>query len=203
VIVVINSRTAFVAAPVLTAAYGVFRLVNGLDGVRQPGFSWSAGHLCFLGALACFVRGFAAMRAEAGSGRLATAAFWVATVGAAAVAGQFVIDLVVGFLSADRDAMSSMYSSIQAVPGVMPVFYSVLPMLFFVGQSALAVQLARRRVLRPWAPVLILVDNLIPFVDKDLMPIGAVLLLVSYAPLYRAAAPAAPAVPAVGATAAS
>ncbi|MER5636745.1 hypothetical protein ABT095_07315 [Kitasatospora sp. NPDC002227] len=189
----INSRTAFVAAPVLTAAYGVFRIINGLDGVRQPGFTWSAGHLCFIGALVCFVRAFAAMRTEAGSGRLSTVAFWTATVGAGAVVGQFVIDLVVGFLCADRDAMDTMYSSIQGMPGVMPVFYSAVPMLFFVGQTILVVQLARRRVVRPWAPVLIVVDNLIPFVDKDLIPLGAVLLLISYAPLYRTRENAGPA----------
>ncbi|WP_104819238.1 hypothetical protein [Kitasatospora sp. MMS16-BH015] len=180
-----TSRAAFIAAPLLTGAYGVFRLVNGMGGERQPGFSWTAGHLCFLLALGCFVRAFAVMRARAGAGRLATVGYWLATVGATAVAGQFAIDLVVGWISPDRAAMALRYDQIQAVPGVMPVCYTVLPLLFFVGQTILVGQLARRRVLRPWAPVLVLVDNLLPFADKDLIPLGAVLLLISYAPLYR------------------
>ncbi|MFD9301655.1 hypothetical protein ACFWCB_02980 [Streptomyces sp. NPDC060048] len=178
-------RTAFIAAPVLMGAYGVIRIIDGLDGSRGPGFAWSLGHLCFLGALAYFVQGFAAMRTMAGRNRLSTVGLWTGAAGAIAVGGQFAIDLVVGFLSADRGAMEVLFARVQEIPGMLPVFYDFGPVLFFVGQLILVSQLAARRILKPWAPVLVLIDTTLPFADKDLIPLGAVLLLVSLAPLYR------------------
>ncbi|MGW6707278.1 hypothetical protein ACWGDE_20630 [Streptomyces sp. NPDC054956] len=180
-----NPRTAFIAAPVLMGTYGVVRIIDGLDGSRGPGFAWSAGHLCFLAALVFFVRGFATMRDLAGANRLAAVGLWTGTAGAVAVAGQFAMDLAVGFLSADRGAMDVLFTRVQDIPGVLPVFYDFGPLLFFVGQLILVSQLAARRVLKVWAPVLVLVDTTLPFADKDLIPLGAVLLLVSFAPLYR------------------
>ncbi|MET9467493.1 hypothetical protein ABZY44_22335 [Streptomyces sp. NPDC006544] len=180
-----NARTAFLAAPVLMGAYGVVRIIDGLDGSRGPGPAWSLGHLCFLGALFFFVQGFAAMRTAAGRNRLSTVGLWTGAAGAAAVGVQFAIDLVVGFLSEDRGAMEELFARVQDIPGVLPVFYDFGPMLFFAGQLVLVSQLARRRVLRAWAPVLVLVDTTLPFADKDLIPLGAVLLLVSFAPLWR------------------
>ncbi|MFJ6795044.1 hypothetical protein [Streptomyces sp. NPDC091268] len=181
----INSRTAFVAAPVLMGAYGLVRIVDGLDGSRGPGLAWTLGHLCFLGALAFFVQGFVAMRALVGRGRLSTVGVWVGAVGAVAVGVQFAIDLVVGFLSTDRGAMEDRFTRLQEIPGVLPAFYDFGPLLFFVGQLILVCILAKRHVLKLWAPALVLVDTTLPFADKDLIPLGAVLLLVSYAPLYR------------------
>ncbi|MFD5145636.1 hypothetical protein [Streptomyces sp. NPDC058401] len=176
-------RTAFVAAPVLMGAYGVIRMLDGLDGSRGPGFAWSLGHLCFLAALVLFVQGFAAMRTMTGGGRLSTVGLWTGTAGAVALAGQFAIDLVVGFMSADRGAMEEMFTRIQDIPGMLPVFYELVPLLFFVGQLILVAQLAARRVLKPWAPVLVLVSALVPLIGKDFIPLGAALLLVAFAPL--------------------
>lgn len=180
-----SPRTAFLIAPVLMGAYGVLRIIDGFDGSRGPGVAWTAGHLCFLGALVFFVRGFGAMRAWVGHNRLAAVGLWTGVVGAVAVAVQFLIDLVVGFLSADHGAMQELFARIQAIPGVLPLFYDFGPLLFFVGQLILVTQLAVRRILKPWAPVLILLDTTLPFINKDLIPLGAALLLVSFAPLYR------------------
>ncbi|CAM5488918.1 hypothetical protein SAVIM338S_03407 [Streptomyces avidinii] len=178
-------RTAFLAAPVLTGAYGVIRILDGLDGSRGPGFAWTLGHLCFLGALVLFVQGFASMRARAGGGTLSTVGLWTGVAGVVALAGQFGIDLVVGFLSADRGAMETMFAKVQDIPGMLPVLYEFGPLLFFVGQLILASQLAKRRVLKVWAPVLVLANAVVPLVGKDLIPVGAVLLLLAFAPLYR------------------
>lgn len=166
-------------------AYGVIRIIDGLDGSRGPGLAWSLGHLCFLGALVYFVRGFAAMREAAGRNRLSAVGMWAGTAGATAVGVQFAIDMVVGFLSADRGAMDEMFTRVQEIPGVLPAFYDFGPLLFFVGQLILVSQLAKRRVLKSWAPLLVLIDTTLPFADKDLIPLGAVLLLVSFAPLWR------------------
>ncbi|WP_328923320.1 hypothetical protein OG429_00715 [Streptomyces sp. NBC_00190] len=138
-----------------------------------------------LGALVFFVRGFAAMRAAAGGNRLSTVGLWTGTAGAIAVGVQFAIDMVVGFLSADRGAVDELFTQVQDIPGVLPAFYDFGPLLFFVGQLILVSQLAKRGVLKPWAPLLVLIDTTLPFADKDLIPLGAVLLLVSFAPLWR------------------
>jgi hypothetical protein len=51
------------------------------------------------------------------------------------------------------------------------------------------VTLALGRHVRPWTPLLVLADLAMPFIDKDLIPLGAVLLLVSFAPLARKPVP--------------
>lgn len=69
-----NPRTAFIAAPLLTFAYGVIRILDGLDGSRGPGLAWTTGHLAFLGAMVAFVFVFAQMRRLAGRDTLSTVA---------------------------------------------------------------------------------------------------------------------------------
>ncbi|MEU4248225.1 hypothetical protein AB0F15_12495 [Amycolatopsis sp. NPDC026612] len=192
----LSSRLAFLFAPLCLGTYGVIRILDGLDGSRGPGLAWTVGHVFFLAGLAFFVRAFWAMRTIAGRGRLATAGFVVGTAGALAVGGQFAIDIVVGFLSADRAGMDVRFTQIQGTPGVEAAFYSFGPMLFFVGQFVLITLLAVRHRVKPWAPVLVLIDTTLPFADKDLIPLGAALLLISFAPLIRRGPAPVPAVPA-------
>ncbi|WP_189492044.1 hypothetical protein [Streptomyces antnestii] len=178
------SRGDFVYAPVLFGAYGVIRTLDGLDGTRGPGFAWTAGHLCFVAGLAFFIRGFVTMRERAGRDRWSTAGLWTACAGAFAFAVQFGADLVTGFLAADHEAMSELVSSFQDAPGVTLAFYAVGPALFFIGQLLLVGRLAALRILRWWAPALVLTCSLLPNANKDLIPLGAALLLVAYTPLY-------------------
>ncbi|MEV5560060.1 hypothetical protein AB0L44_41005 [Nonomuraea wenchangensis] len=185
-----NLRTAFIAAPLLVLAYGVIRILDGLDGSRGPGLAWTAGHLAFVAALLLFVPIYWRLRRMAGGGALATATATAGTVGAAALVAQFGIDLVVGFMSADHAAMSVLFDQVRSVPGVSLAVYDVLPFLFYVGQLALVTQLAVQRQVKAWTPVLVLVDLSLAFVDKDLIPLGALFLLVSFVPLARASAAA-------------
>jgi hypothetical protein len=57
----------------------------------------------------------------------------------------------------------------------------------------LVVQLALHRHVKAWTPVLVLADLSMPFIEKDLIPVGAVLLLVSFLPLARRPREAGPA----------
>ncbi|MFI6735927.1 hypothetical protein ACIBI9_23640 [Nonomuraea sp. NPDC050451] len=180
-----NSRIAFIAAPLLVLAYGVIRILDGLDGSRGPGLAWTTGHLAFMAALVLFVPVFWQMRRMAGANALATASATAGTVGVVALLGQFGIDIVVGFMSADNEAMSVLFDQVQSVPGVSAVVYDVVPLLFFAGQLALVVQLAVLRRVRVWTPVLVVADLVLPFVEKDLIPLGALCLLVSFVPLAR------------------
>lgn len=178
-----KNRTALIAAPLLVLAYGVLRIVDGLDGVRGPGLAWTAGHLAFLGALALFIPIFLEMRRMLGRSALATAALITGVVGIGCAAAQFTIDIVVGFLAADHDAMSPMFTQVQAVPGVSVAVYSVGPILFYVAQLAFAALLAGHRLVKVWVPVAVLAEIVVSAVNKDFIPVGAILLFVSFLPL--------------------
>ena len=175
-----NPRTAFIAAPLLTFAYGVIRILDGLDGSRGPGLAWTTGHLAFLGAMVAFVCVFAQMRRMAGGDTVSTVAAVVGTAGALALFGQFAVDVVAGLQSADHLAMSLLIADIRSTPGVSFAVYDVGPYFFYVGQLALVVRLAVLRRVSAWTPLLVMFDLVTPFVDKDLIPLGAVVLLISF-----------------------
>ncbi|GIH47042.1 hypothetical protein Mro03_22210 [Microbispora rosea subsp. rosea] len=180
-------------APVLVGAYGVARIADGFDGSRGPGLAWTLGHLCFLAALVLFVQIFGRLRTMAGGGVTATAGYAAGLAGALALAAQFTIDIVVGFLSADHDAMGPRFDAVKAIPGVEPVVYTVVPLLFYVGMVVLVARLAAGRRVPWWSAVLVLAQAVLPLVSKDLIPLGAALLLLAFVPLLRLR-PAEPAV---------
>ncbi|MFI6602197.1 hypothetical protein ACIBHX_38610 [Nonomuraea sp. NPDC050536] len=180
-----NNRAAFVVAPLLVLAYGLIRIVDGLDGSRGPGIAWTTGHLAFLGALALFIPIFLEMRRMLGRTRLATLSVIVGVVGIACAGAQFAIDIVVGFTASSHEAMGPLFDQVKAVPGVSLAVYVAGPFLFYAGQLALVVQLAVARRVKAWTPVLVLVDLVIPVLEKDLIPVGALCLLVSFVPLIR------------------
>ncbi|MGP4095280.1 hypothetical protein [Nonomuraea sp. KM90] len=186
-----NARLAFIAAPLLVLAYGVIRILDGLDGSRGPGLAWTTGHLAFMAALVLFAGIFWQLRAMAGRDTLSTVSAVAGTAGIAALLAQFGIDVVVGFLAADHAGMSVLFDRVQSVPGVAIAVYDGGPFLFYLAQLALVIQLAVMRRVRPWTPVLVLIDLALPFADKDLIPLGALFLLVSFAPLARREVPAA------------
>ncbi|MFD8413874.1 hypothetical protein ACFV2Q_19280 [Streptomyces sp. NPDC059650] len=127
--------------------------------------------------------------AEAGRGPaarlLAGAAVTVGLLGAAAAAAQTVVDLVVGFLCADREAMNAMFEGVRSYPGVTPAVYTVGPLLFYVGLVLLTAQLAVLRRIPAWRPLVVVAGIAVSTVSLDLLPIGGLLLLLVLAPLGR------------------
>ncbi|NUS09754.1 MAG: hypothetical protein HOV97_45160 [Nonomuraea sp.] len=186
-----NTRPAFVAAPLLVLSYGLIRIADGLDGSRGPGFAWTTGHLAFLAALVLFIVIFREMWRMLDRDRVATVSMVVGLAGIVFTFAQFAIDIVVGFMAADHDAMSPLFDQVQAIPGVEVMVYAAGPFLFYAAQLALVIQLAVRRQVKVWTPFLVLLDFALPVVSKDLIPVGAVCMLVSFWPLYRRQAPAA------------
>lgn len=178
-----NIRHAFVAAPALSLAYALIRIVDGFDGSRGPGLAWTGGHLAFLAALVLFVPVMWEMRRLAGRTAAATIAAVVGTAGAVAAIAQFAIDIVVGFMAADHEAMRVLSDKVSSVPGVPLVVYQVGPMLFYIGLFALAAVLAAKGVLKMWAALLILAAVLLPAASLDLLPISSLLLLGGLLPL--------------------
>ncbi|MFJ1718000.1 hypothetical protein [Streptomyces sp. NPDC088244] len=182
---------ALLVGPVLMAGYGVARLVGRAVGDYGPGAWWSVAHLLFLAGVLAFVPVFLGLRRLAGErgGRRAAgeAAAWAGLIGAAAVVAQAVIDLTAGFVSADKEAMSEMFDRVQGVPGVMPLVYTVVPMLFWLGLLALVTLLAflRRDLVRAWTPILVLAGTVAMAVSLDLLPVGAVCLAAALLPVRR------------------
>jgi hypothetical protein len=185
-----NTRPAFIAAPLLVLAYGVIRIFDGLDGSRGPGLAWTTGHLAFLAALVLFIVIFRDMWRMLDRNRLATAGLVVGLVGIACAFAQFAIDIVVGFMAADHDAMSPLFMQVKEVPGLSLAVYDAGPFLFYAAQLALVIQLATRKQVKIWTPILVLLDFTLPVITKDLIPVGAICMLVSFWPLARRSTPA-------------
>ncbi|WP_090946802.1 hypothetical protein [Nonomuraea jiangxiensis] len=184
---------SFVLAPALVLVYAVISLLDGLDGTHGPGLAWTAGHLAFLAALALFVPLVVELARRAPYRRtgLAIAAF--ALVGVAAGAAQFVIDVVVGFAAADRAGMGVLFDQIQAVPGVEPVVYTIVPTFFYAGLAVLVILQATAGRVGWWSPALVVVGVAVVAVNRDLLLLSAVLNIVGLAPLGRRPEPARPA----------
>ncbi|MEU7150166.1 hypothetical protein AB0B15_19340 [Streptomyces sp. NPDC045456] len=189
-----TAQRSLLFGPLLFGAYGVIRLLDGLDGIRGPGLAWTTGHLCFLVGLFFFAQGFAAMRKAAGSDLWSSAGCWAGGAGVVALAVQFSVDITTGLMADSHTEMAGLTRAFQSVPGVAFAFYLVGPLLFFVGQLLLAGRLAALRTLAPWAPVLVLAAALLTFAFMDLIPLGAVLLLLACSPLWRTGASLAAAV---------
>ncbi|MYW69225.1 hypothetical protein GTY65_34920 [Streptomyces sp. SID8379] len=184
-----SHRSDFVLAPALFGAYGLIRILDGLDGERGPGLAWTAGHLCFVVGLFFFVRGFVAMRALAGPrDRWATAGLVAAVAGSFALTVQFGVDIVTGLMADSHAEMGRLSDNFGSLPGAELAFYAVGPMFFFVGQVILGLRLFALRKLPVWSPCLLFTASLLPLTTKDLIPLGAVLLLAGYAPLWRPSA---------------
>lgn len=180
-----NARTVFLAAPLLTFAYGVIRILDGLDGSRGPGVAWTTGHLAFMAAMVMFLFVFGHLRRLAGRDLLSTVTVVVGAVGALALLTQFGIDVMAGLMADDHAAMSEITRGIRGNSFVSLAVYDVGPYLFYIGQLALVVQVAAMRRIAAWTPVLVLFDLVLPLVDKDLIPVGAAVLLVSFVSIAK------------------
>lgn len=174
-----NPRVAYVAAPLLTLAYGLLRIIDGLDGVRGPGAAWTMGHVAFLLALLFWVPVTRDLRRRLNQAPVPTAFSAIAFAGAAALTAQFAVDIVAGLRAADHAAMSAQFQHVQSIPGVTPIVYTVGPSLFYIGLSALVIHLALVRQTKPWTPVLFVTGSILPLLDKDLLPLGALFILAA------------------------
>ncbi|MEV0532252.1 hypothetical protein [Kitasatospora sp. NPDC050463] len=187
---------AAVGAPVLMALYGGVRL---LAGSREPGPGWTVGHTLMLAGLLLFGPVLAALRGllapRRPGGRIAAnAAAGAAFAGLAASVVQIGIDLYVGAVAQDKADQHRLFDSIQSRPGVLPAFYSVGPLLFYVGLLALlvAASAGANRALRWWSPVLMLAGTAMTAVDLALIPAAAALYLAALAPLAGLGGPRRP-----------
>ncbi|RKE19582.1 hypothetical protein [Streptomyces sp. TLI_171] len=165
----------------LLAVYGLVRLVPGSRGV---GAGWMLGHLALFAALVLLGIGLAELRRRAGRrgvwGRVWLAVGWAGTAAGLAQTG---IDLYVGAVARDAAEKSDLFDRVQAVPGVLPLVYTVVPMFLYVGLIALLVRLTILRLAPWWSPALVLLGTLAMGASLDFLAVGAGLYLVAFLPV--------------------
>ncbi|TDC76159.1 hypothetical protein, partial [Streptomyces hainanensis] len=184
-----RSSFTFVAAPLLVVAYGLIRLLDGLDGERGPGLAWTTGHLAFLVALFLFLPLLWELRRRAGEGRFATVTAAVAVVGIVCSLVQISVDLVVGALAADHDDMRHRFTGFHNLPGVDLVVYEAGPVLFYLGLVVLVWRLVAAHAVPTWRAVAVTLAVCVAPMNLDLLPVVGLLLLVGLAPFPRRLAP--------------
>lgn len=170
-------RFSALAAPLLLFLYGVFRLIDGLDGDHGPGFAWNVGHTLFFGAFVLLGVLLVGLRtlvpAKTGWTRVVAS---VATIAGLFGAGCF-LWVIAGDLSADFHDAAPLPETLELVG----------PLAFQLGMLTLLVMLAtvRPRRLTIWSPVLILAGFALVGANLDLIPLGALVVLAGLAPLSR------------------
>jgi MYXO-CTERM domain-containing protein len=178
-------RHVYVGAPLLVAAYGIVRLIDGLDGSKGPGPAWTIGHLFFLAALALFAVAMVGLWRRRRTW-LATAALVGGVIGVVAMARVVVVDIIVAWGAADRAGMEREYARYDDFPGLPDGFGDVLDeaggVLFPLGLVVLMVGLAAARRLPWWSPVLAVGGFATILVTLDLLPLAGALLLGAFLP---------------------
>jgi uncharacterized membrane protein YhhN len=165
-------------------AYGIVRLVDGMDGEHGPGLAWTVGHLLFL--VGFLLYGVLLVKARAALGRrrgVGTAAVVVGMVGVAAFVRVIVVDLIVGFRAPDHAAMSRIGDAYERWPGDLGIYeplYTVGPLLFLVGLLTLAILLTIERQLPVWSPVLLPAGFVVISANLTLIPLGGALLGLAF-----------------------
>lgn len=138
---------SFLTAPLLIlVGWAVMRL--GGSGGREPG--WTIAHIAWvldnvMLAIVCVALFRRTRPARPGGRLLARCALALGLVGSACLTAQMVIDLVVGFATANRTDMRALSATIHDFPGVQIAVYDVGPSLLFLGLIAQTVQLAVER----------------------------------------------------------
>jgi hypothetical protein len=178
-------RFAYLGAPALVTAYGLARLIDGIDGSKGPGPAWTIGHLFFLAALALFGVAMVGLRRE-GRRWFDTAALVGGIVGVVAMARVVVVDILVAWGAADRAEMEREYPRYDDFPGLPHGLGGVLDevggVLFPLGLIVLLVHLAVVRRLPWWSPVLATAGFATILATLDRLPAAGLLLLVALVP---------------------
>ena len=148
-------RTFLIGTSLLVAPFGQIaaEIILVAQGSNQ---GWGLAHLLMLGSLFLYVGVILGASQLLGIhkglwGVLGDGATVLALVGLLLLVSQITIDITVGLLAKTPGEMEHMFGIIRAIPGMEYAFYSIGPLLFFLGFFLLILLLARFRVLALWS----------------------------------------------------
>jgi len=148
-------RTFLIGTSLLVAPFGQIaaEIILVAQGSNQ---GWGLAHLLMLGSLFLYVGVILGASQLLGIhkglwGVLGDGATVLALVGLLLLVSQITIDITVGLLAETPGQMEHMFGKIRAIPGMEYAFYSIGPLLFFLGFFLLILLLARFRVLALWS----------------------------------------------------
>src|SRR6516162_3746857 len=130
-------RTFIIGTALLLAPLGQIaaEIILAVPGSTQ---AWVPAHLLMLGSLYCYVAVILGASQLLGIrkglwGVLGDGATILALGGLLLLVSQITIDIAVGVLASTPDEMEQMFGKIRAIPGMEYAFYSIGPLLFFLG----------------------------------------------------------------------
>jgi hypothetical protein len=165
------------AAPGLLFVYGLLRLIDGMDGNHGPGLAWNLGHAAFLVAFLLLGVLVVGLRRR----------IHLPTRGHTIVATTATVGALIGVAAFVRVILGDLFQQLDdAMPLPEPV-YVAGPLLFQAGVLALLVLATLLPPKLPvWSPVLVFLGFVPIAVNLDLLPLGALLILIGLTPLARA-----------------
>ena len=150
-----SMRNFIIGTGLLLAPFGQIaaEIILAAPGSNQ---GWVPAHLLMLGSLFCYVAVILGANQLLGIhkglwGVFGDGATALALVGLLLLVSQITIDITVGLLVSTPGEMEQMFGKIRAIPGMEYAFYSIGPLLFFLGFFLLILLLARFRVLALWS----------------------------------------------------
>jgi hypothetical protein len=167
-------RHAAVDAPILLLAYGLLRLIDGLDGTYGESLAWNLAHLALFASMVLF-------------GVLATAVRPLVPAGARPLAALAAVATVAGtacFLWTATGLLSTAFGEATPVPAPLRI---AGPLLFSLGMLTLLGLLVAAGHAPAWSPLLFGAGIAATLIDADSLPAGALILLAALAPLARPA----------------
>lgn len=159
----ILAGTGLILSPLVGLAAGT---AMGFLGRQGPGDGWVLAHILFIISFTLLIPAIIGLRSllgtqEASSKEIvADTGILLAIIGILALLAQMVIDLAVGFLAADKAEMSTLFRTIRAVAGMELAFYSLGPVLLYIGVVLFIGLLAYVHKVSVWIAVLIIVGNI-------------------------------------------
>jgi len=148
-------RNIIIGTGLLLAPFGQIaaEIILAVPGSNQ---GWVPAHFLMLGSLFCYVAVILGANQLLGVHKGLWGVFGdgvtaLALVGLLLLVSQITIDITVGLLASTPDEMEQMFGRIRAIPGMEYTFYSIGPLLFFLGLFLLIPLLARFRVLAVWS----------------------------------------------------
>lgn len=163
-----RSRLLALLGPLLLFVHGILGWVDGLDGTRGTGWVWGLAGLVLVAAVASLTLLTAELGEQTGRGPLATVAVVIGAFGAGAV-GAVTLGRLLGGLGDDLPTTLTAGGPVLVAVGLAVLgFRLVLAERLPIG-SALLATLGAAMVAVPW----------------DLLPLGALVLLIGFGPLTQ------------------